>query len=196
MKAQIRTARVRAALAANKELVLLYWQIGKDILTRQQEEGWGTRVIDRLSQDLRTEFPEMRGLSPRNLKYMKTFAESWPNFPIVQQPAAQLPWTHNCVLLDKVKVPSERLWYAEQTIQNGWSRNVLVMQIESGLHRRQGKAVSNFHATLPSPDSDLAQQLIKDPYTFDFLTISQDARERDLENGLLLHLRDFLLELR
>jgi len=195
VKAPIRTARVRAALAANRELVLLYWQIGKEILTRQRQEGWGTRVIDFLAQDLRVEFPEMRGLSTRNLKYMRSFAEAWPKKSIVQQLAAQLPWTHNCILLDKVKTPPERLWYVEQTIENGWSRNVLVMQIESGLHRRQGSAVTNFRATLPEPDSDLAQQLIKDPYTFDFLTLTKDARERELESGLLVHLRDFLLEL-
>ena len=195
VKAQIRTARVRAALAANRELVLLYWQIGKEILTRQRQEGWGTRVIDFLAQDLRVEFPEMRGLSTRNLKYMRSFAEAWPKKSIVQQLAAQLPWTHNCILLDKVKTPPERLGYVEQTIENGWSRNVLVMQIESGLHRRQGSAVTNFRATLPEPDSDLAQQLIKDPYTFDFLTLTKDARERELESGLLVHLRDFLLEL-
>jgi len=195
VKAQIRTARVRAALAANRELVLLYWQIGKEILTRQRQEGWGARVVDFLAQDLRVEFPEIRGLSTRNLKYMRSFAEAWPKKSIVQQLAAQLPWTHNCVLLDKVKAPTERLWYAQQTIQNGWSRNVLVMQIESGVYRRQGSATTNFRTTLPEPDSDLAQQLIKDPYTFDFLTLAKDARERELESGLLVHLRDFLLEL-
>ena len=195
VKAQIRTARVRAALAANRELVLLYWQIGREILSRQHEEGWGARIIDYLAQDLRAEFPGMRGLSTRNLKYMRSFAEAWPKKSIVQQLAAQLPWFHNCVLLDKVKSSPERLWYAEQTIENGWSRNILVMQIESGLYRRQGSAVTNFRATLPEPDSDLAQQLIKDPYTFDFLTIAKDARERELEGGLLVHLRDFLIEL-
>jgi predicted nuclease of restriction endonuclease-like (RecB) superfamily len=195
VKAQIRTARVRAALAANRELVLLYWQIGKEILTRQRDEGWGTRVIDFLAHDLRAEFPDMRGLSTRNLKYMRSFAEAWPKKSIVQQLAAQLPWFHNCVLLDKVKAPPERLWYAEQTIENGWSRNVLVMQIQSGLYRRQGSATTNFQTTLPQPDSDLAQQLIKDPYTFDFLALAKDARERELESGLLVHLRDFLLEL-
>ena len=195
VKAQIRTARVRAALAANRELVLLYWQIGKEILTRQRQEGWGTKVIDRLARDLHVEFPDMQGLSTRNLKYMRSFAEAWPKKSIVQQLAAQLPWFHNCVLLDKVKAPTERLWYAQQTVENGWSRNVLVMQIESGLYRRQGSATTNFQTTLPQPDSDLAQQLIKDPYTFDFLALAKDARERELESGLLVHLRDFLLEL-
>src|ERR1017187_5564513 len=195
LKSRIRTARVRAALAVNRELVLLYWQIGKEILTRQQQEGWGTKVIERLAIDLRAEFPDMYGLSPRNLKYMRAFAEAWPENPIVQQAAAQLPWFHNCILLDKVKNPEERCWYAQQTIQNGWSRNVLVMQIESGLYRRQGSAIPNFQATLPAPDSDLAQQLVKDPYHFDFLALREGVRERELEGSLLAHLRDFLIEL-
>jgi predicted nuclease of restriction endonuclease-like (RecB) superfamily len=141
LKSQIQTAQVRAALAVNQELVLLYWQIGKEILTRQEVEGWGSKVIERLAKDLHVEFPEMKGLSPRNLKYMRAFAEAWA---IVQQPVAQLPWGHNVRLLDLTKSADERLWYAEQAIRNGWSRNVLVMQIESGLFRRQGKAITNF----------------------------------------------------
>jgi predicted nuclease of restriction endonuclease-like (RecB) superfamily len=145
-----------------------------------------------LAHDLHVEFPDMGGLSPRNLKYMRAFAEAWP---IVQQPVAQLPWGHNVRLLDHVKDSGERLWYAHAAIQNGWSRNVLVMQIESGLYRRQGKAVTNFQTTLPKPLSDLAQQLIKDPYNFDFLTLRSEAQERDLERGLLEHLRQFLIEL-
>ena len=192
LKSQIRTAQVRAAMAVNQELVLLYWGIGKEILSRQSEEGWGTKVIERLAHDLHVEFPDMRGLSPRNLKYMRAFAEAWP---IVQQPVAQLPWGHNVRLLDNVKDSGERLWYAEQPIQNGWSRNVLVLQIESVLYRRQGKALTNFQTTLPKPQSDLAQQLIKDPYNFDFLTLTSEAQERDLERGLLEHLRQFLIEL-
>jgi predicted nuclease of restriction endonuclease-like (RecB) superfamily len=195
LKNQIRTAQVRAAVAVNQELVLLYWGIGNEILTRQKEEGWGTQVIERLAKDLRSEFPDINGFSLRNLKYMRAFAEAWPEEAIVQQAAAQLPWFHNCVLLDKVKDPTERLWYISQAIQNGWSRNVLVMQIESGLYRRQGKAITNFQATLPRPQSDLAQQLIKDPYNFDFLTLAAAAQERDLERGLLEHLRQFLIEL-
>jgi predicted nuclease of restriction endonuclease-like (RecB) superfamily len=193
VKSQIRTAQIRAAVAVNQELVQLYWGIGKEILARQSEEGWGSKVIERLAKDLHVEFPEMRGLSPRNLKYMRAFAGAWP---IVQQPVAQLPWGHNIRLLDLVKNCDERLWYAEQTVANGWSRNVLVMQIESGLYRRQGKALTNFEATLPAPQSDLAQQLIKDPYNFDFLTLATEAQERHLEQGLLAHLRQFLIELR
>ena len=195
LKNRIRTAQVRAALAVNRELVLLYWGIGTEILTRQQHEGWGTKVIDQLAKDLRNTFPDARGFSPRNLKYMRALAEAWPEESIVQQAAAQLPWFHNCVLLDKVKTRPERLWYIQQAIQNGWSRNVLVMQIDSGLYRRQGKALTNFQATLPQPQSDLAQQLLKDPYNFDFLTLATEAQERDLEQGLLAHLRQFLIEL-
>ena len=137
----------------------------------------------------------MKGLSPRNLKYMWAFADAWPEEAIVQQLAAQIPWFHNCVLIDKVKGAPERVWYVEQAIANGWSRNVLVVQIESGLCRRQGKAATNFHRTLPAPQSDLAQQLLKDPYNFDFLTLSTEANERDLERALLDHIRQFLLEL-
>lgn len=195
LKEQIRTAQVRAALAVNNELVMLYWNIGKQILERQASEGWGKTVIPRLSKDLSREFPEMKGLSPRNLGYMKAFAEAWPDQTILQQLAAKLPWFHNCIILDKIKVPEERLWYLQAAIQNGWSRNVLVIQIESGLYARQGKATTNFPATLPAPQSDLAQQLIKDPYNFDFLTLASEAQERDLERGLLAHLRRFLIEL-
>ncbi len=195
LKNRIRTAQVRAALAVNSELVLLYWGIGKENLARQQHEGWGTKVIDLLAKDLRHTFPGTQGFSTRNLNYMRALAEAWPEESIVQQAAAQLPWFHNCVLLDKVKTRPERLWYIQQAIQNGWSRNVLVMQIDSGLYRRQGKALTNFQATLPQPQSDLAQQLLKDPYNFDFLTLATEAQERDLEQGLLAHLRQFLIEL-
>src|SRR5580700_4512737 len=180
LKSQIRTAQVRAAVAVNQELVLLYWGIGNEILTRQKEDGWGTRVIERLAKDLRSEFPDMQGLSPRNLGYMKTFAEAWPDESILQQLAAKLPWFHNCVLIDKVKDPAERTWYIQQAIENGRSRNVLVLHIESGLYHRQGKALTNFERTLPAPQSDLAQQLIKDPYNFDFLTLAEDAHEREI----------------
>jgi predicted nuclease of restriction endonuclease-like (RecB) superfamily len=195
LKQRIRQAQVKAMLAVNRELVLLYWQIGRDIVERQDKDGWGAKIVDRLAKDLHVEFPEVKGFSPRNLKYMRAFAEAWPDGSIVQQVAAQLPWFHNCVLLDKVKNPEERLWYIEQTIANGWSRNVLVMQIESGLYRRQGKAQTNFARTLPAPQSDLATQLLKDPYNFDFLTLSNEAHEKDIEAALVEHIRKFLLEL-
>jgi predicted nuclease of restriction endonuclease-like (RecB) superfamily len=152
-------------------------------------------VIDRLSADLRREFPNMTGLSARNLKYMRRFAEAWTDLQFVQQVAAQIPWFHNCVLMDKVADRTERLWYLQQTIEYGWSQSVLVHQIESGLYRRQGKALTNFAQTLPAPQSDLAQELLKDPYNFDFLTLGQEARERNLHRGLLDHVQNFLLEL-
>ncbi len=195
LKKRIRSAQVKAAIAVNQELILLYWQIGQEILVQQQQKGWGSKVIERLAKDLKREFPTMKGFSTRNLKYMKAFAEAWPDEQIVQQLVAQIPWGHNVRLLELVKNPKERLWYIQQTIENGWSRNVLSLQVESGLFRRQGGAITNFERTLPQPQSDLAQQLIKDPYNFDFLTIGRDAAERELENGLVAHIRDFLLEL-
>jgi predicted nuclease of restriction endonuclease-like (RecB) superfamily len=195
VKARVRAAQIRAALAVNAELVLLYWRIGRDILGRQKKEGWGAQVIARLSADLRSAFPEMAGFSPRNLKYMRAFAEAWPDEKIVQAPLARLTWYHNLALLEKASGRDERLWYASQAIEHGWSRNVLVAQIETQLHTRAGKALTNFKAALPPPQSDLAQQTLKDPYVFDFLTLAPDAQERDLERGLVEHVRDFLLEL-
>jgi predicted nuclease of restriction endonuclease-like (RecB) superfamily len=195
LKERIRTAQVRAALAVNRELVLLYWRSGQDILERQRQSGWGSKVIDRLAADLRSAFPEMSGFSPRNLKYMRAFAEAWPDEDFVQQVAAQLPWFHNCTILDKLKNLAERIWYAQQTIENGWSRNILIHQIESNLFHRKGKAITNFDRTLPAPQSELAQQIIKDPYNFDFLSLGSEAKERDLERGLIAQLQKFLLEL-
>jgi predicted nuclease of restriction endonuclease-like (RecB) superfamily len=195
LKDRIRTAQVMAALAVNRELVLLYWQIGREILERQHQQSWGTKVIDRLAKDLQREFPDMKGFSTRNLKYMRAFAEAYPNPEIVQQVVAQVPWGHNVRLLDQVKNPQERLWYAQMTVEQGWSRNVLVLQIESELYQRQGVAVTNFQRVLLQPQSDLAQQLIKDPYNFDFLSLGQAVQERDLEKALIDHIRNFLLEL-
>lgn len=195
LKARIRSAQVRAALAVNRELVLLYWQIGREILARQREQGWGARVVERLASDLRREFPEMTGLSRTNLLYMRAFADAYPDEAIVQQAVGQLPWGHNLALLDKLDAPEVRAWYAARALEFGWSRNVLVHQIESRLHERQGSAETNFERTLPAPQSDLARQLVRDPYHFDFLQLGPEARERDLEQALLAHLRAFLLEL-
>ena len=195
LKKRIRSAQVKAALAVNQELITLYWQIGSEILEKQSVEGWGSKVITRLSNDLKKEFPDVRGFSRSNLKYMRAFAEAWPDWEFGQQLAGQIPWFHNCVLIEKVKEPAARKWYIQQTIHNGWSRNVLVTQIDSDLYRRQGDAVTNFERTLPQPQSDLAQQIVKDPYNFDFLTLRKGALERDLEVGLVSHIRDFLLEL-
>ena len=195
LKDRIRTAQIRAALSVNRELVLLYWQIGQEILTRQEHQGWGAKVITQLAKDLQREFPEMKGFSSRNLKYMRAFAEAYPDEAIVQQAAAQIPWFHNCVLLEKVKDLTERQWYVQQTIRYGWSRSVLTYQIETALYRRQGGSVTNFIQTLPSPQSDLAQEIIKDPYRLDFLDLGKEVQERDLETALVRHIRDFLLEL-
>ncbi|WP_408463952.1 PDDEXK nuclease domain-containing protein [Paraburkholderia fungorum] len=195
LKARVLSARQRAALAVSRELVLLYWQIGRDIAQRQQAQGWGAKVIDRLARDLRSAFPDMRGFSPRNLKYMRAFAQAWPDGEFVQQAAAQLPWFHLCTLLDKLTTREEREWYAAKAVEHGWSRNVLVMQIETRVRERQGNAVTNFPERLPSPQSDLARDSLKDPYIFDFLGLGEDAQERDLEHALTRHITRFLLEL-
>jgi predicted nuclease of restriction endonuclease-like (RecB) superfamily len=195
LKHRIQSAQLRASVSVNRELVLLYWSIGREILLRQAQENWGTKVIDRLADDLKRAFPSMKGFSPRNLKYMRALAEAWPDEQFVQQAVAQIPWGHNVRILDYVKDPAQRECYVRATIEHGWSRNVLIHQIESGFHRRSGAAVTNFGRTLPPPQSDLAQQVTKDPYTFDFLMLGDDAHERQLERGLLEHLRNFLLEL-
>ena len=195
LKRRILQAQVRAVISVNRELVLLYWQIGRDILNRQQQRGWGAKVIDNIAGDLQKAFPEMKGFSPRNLKYMRSFAEAYPDEQFVQQVVAQIPWGHNLRILDAVKVPVEREWYIRQTIEQGWSRNMLVHQIESALYRRQGKADTNFSRTLPNPQSELAQQLLKDPYNFDFISLGREAQERELEKALIDRIRDFLLEL-
>ena len=195
LKDQIRHRQIKAAVAVNKELNLLYWRIGRDILERQQRQGWGKAVVERLSADLQRAFPDMRGFSSRNLKYMRAFAQAWPDEEIVQQLVAQIPWGHNLRLLERLESRELREWYARKTLENGWSRAILEHQLEGELHARLGQAQTNFDLTLPAPQSDLARDLLKDPYNFDFLTLGEDARERDLERGLLEHLRDFLLEL-
>lgn len=195
LKSRIHSAQQHATLAVNRELVLLYWQIGRDILTRQSVQGWGAKVIERLAHDLRVAFPDMKGFSPRNLKYMRAFAQAWPEAEFVQQAAAQLPWFHLCTLLDKLKTREERDWYLAQTVKHNWSRNILGMQIETRLLERSGKAVTNFEFSLPKPQSDLARQSLKDPYRFDFLGLTDKAQEREIENALVKHVTEFLLEL-
>ena len=195
LKTRVHAAQQRATLAVNRELVLLYWQIGRDVLARQAEQGWGAKVIDRLARDLRAAFPEMKGFSPRNLKYMRAFADAWPDAEFVQAALAQLPWYHQLALLDKLPSAEARRWYAAKAIEHNWSRNVLVMQIETRLLERTGQAVTNFPATLPAPQSDLAQESIKDPYRFDFLGLTEDAQEREIEHALVRHVTEFLLEL-
>lgn len=195
LKERIQQARVRAGLAVNRELIMLYWQIGRDILDRQTALGWGAKVIEQLAKDLRISFPDMAGFSPRNLKYMRAFAQAYPDFEFVQQVVAQIPWGHNVRILDYVKDHIERCWYVEQTIQNGWSRDVLLMQIDSGLYKRQGKALTNFEKTLPDLQSDLANQILKDPYSFDFLGLGKGSNERDIQKSLVTQIQKFLLEL-
>lgn len=195
IKAAVASARVRARVAVNAELIGLYWQVGSLIAARQREEGWGSKVIGRLADDLRAELPDMRGFSARNLQYMRTFAEAFDDPAITQQPVAQLPWGHVTVLLDKLDTDEDRVWYAAQAVAHGWSRAVLVEQISSGLRGRIGAAPSNFPARLPAVDSDLAQELVRDPYHLGFLGLAAEARERDLELALMEHLQKFLVEL-
>ena len=197
IKERIASAQVQAAFTLSRELVGLYWQIGHEILARQAQHGWGAKVIDRLAADLKKSFPAVEGFSPRNLKYMRAFAESFPDPAIVQKLLhnSPLPWWHYVRIMEKVQNPDERLWYIRAAHEYGWSGSALVHQIETKLFERQGKAVTNFARTLPPPQSDLAQQILKDPYNFDFLTLSDDAHERHLERGLLAHVRQFLLEM-
>jgi predicted nuclease of restriction endonuclease-like (RecB) superfamily len=176
-------------------MIKLYWEIGRGILEKQEQEGWGAKIIDRLSADLKKEFPEMKGFSPRNLKYMRKFAEAWTDFEIVQEALAQITWYHNIALLEKLKNNKERLWYAAMAYENGWSRNILAFQIESELHNRKGKILNNFALTLPPEDSDMAKQIFKDPYLFDFLGTDEPRRESELEQKLIEHLQKFLIEL-
>jgi predicted nuclease of restriction endonuclease-like (RecB) superfamily len=195
LKSRIHSAQQRATLAVNRELVLLYWQIGCDILARQAQQGWGAKVIERLAHDLHTAFPHMKGFSLRNLKYMRAFAEAWPETEFVQAVLAQLPWYHQLALLDKLRTVDERRWYAAKAIEHNWSRNILVMQIEVNAYGRSGKALTNFAEHLPAPDSDLARESIKDPYRFDFLGLTDEAEEREIETALVDHISRFLLEL-
>jgi predicted nuclease of restriction endonuclease-like (RecB) superfamily len=237
LKEKIRVARLKASFTVNTQLLQLYWEIGTTILQRQKQEGWGTNVIGRLASDLRSEFPDMKGLSQRNLVYMQTFAAAYPHFPFLQaqlvisdnsitqpvvaqlkkgkekkdfpqmgllkfpgnvitQPVvAQLPWTHHTIILDKLQTWNERMFYVYKAIQNGWSKSVLAWQIDSKLHLRQGKAITNFKQTLPKDQSGLATEMLKNPYLFDFMGISEEVQERELEKALIQHIKKFLLEL-
>jgi predicted nuclease of restriction endonuclease-like (RecB) superfamily len=208
IKTRIRQAQIRATVAVTRELIHLYWDIGREIVQRQDREGWGKAVVHCLADDLQREFPGMGGFSSQNIWYMRAFYLAWTKETVkLQQPVgvldgkdipqvvAQIPWGHNLQLIAKLKDPRQRLWYAQKVIQHGWSRAVLVHQIELDLYGREGKAINNFSETLPPVQSDLAQQILKDPYVFDFLTLTDDSRERELHDGLLEHLRDFMLEL-
>lgn len=216
IKQRVRHAQTRAVMAVNAELIQLYWEIGALIDARQQQEGWGTGVIPALARDLLNELPEEKGFSERNIKRMLAFYREYPHLQFVPQPVAQtganlevtqpvalfpaellcaLPWGHHAELMAKVKDLPTRHWYMQAAIEHGWSRNILLMQIESVAHKRFGNAVTNFTRLLPSPESDLAQQTLKDPYLFDFLTLQAGFHERELETGLIAHLEKFLLEL-
>lgn len=191
----VQEGRQRAVVAVNQELVATYWQVGREIVARMEFEGWGARVVDRLAADLRERFPDAKGFSPRNLRYMRTFAEAWPEWAMLQRSVATLPWRHQIALLEKLDSSDLRLWYAQAAVEQGWSRDVLVHQIDTQLHQRAGQAVTNFARTLPPADSDLAQQATRDPYLFDFVGIADMRREHDLENALTVHVEKFLLEL-
>jgi len=195
IKQRIQKERLRVVLSANSAMVMLYWDIGRFILDRQDRSGWGAKVIDRLASDLAKAFPEMRGFSPRNLKYMRAFSAAWKDRSKVQQLAARIPWFHNCLLLDRLDNPDERIWYVHKTIENGWSRHILNLQIKTQAFRRVGKALTNFTKTLPPARSDLAAQVFKDPYLFDFLGTADPRRENEVEQALVDHVRQFLLEL-
>jgi predicted nuclease of restriction endonuclease-like (RecB) superfamily len=195
LKQRIQSAQQRASLSVNRELVLLYWQIGRDILERQKVQGWGVKVIDQLAHDLTAAFPDMKGFSRRNLLYMRSFAEQWPELEFVQRAVAQIPWGHNILIITKCTSVAEASFYISQTQEQGWSRDVLALQLKSDLYARAGKAVTNFSRTLPSPQSDLAQQTLKDPYTFDFMAMTGPFNERDVERQLTQHITQFLLEL-
>lgn len=223
LKTKIRSTQIRAALAASRKLILFYWELGGDLSLKLEETNRGAKVIDQLAKDLRSEFPDMQGFSRRNLYYTKKFYEIFSSFPddmqivprsgaqieseivprsgaqkipaIVQHVGGQLPWSHIKILLDKVSDFKEALFYISQTIENGWSRDVLALQIKSDLFARQGSAISNFKETLSALQSDLAQQTIKDPYSFDFLSMTKPYNERDIENQLVEHITKFLLEL-
>lgn len=202
IKTRIQESQLKAALTVNQELIKLYWWIGREICARQASEKWGSHVIEKLCKDLQMSFPGLKGFSRSNVFYMRAFYNA---YEIVQKASGQLdlppyfclniPWWHNIVLVEKVKNSVEREWYARQTVENGWSRNILEMWIDSNLYHRQGKAPNNFQKALPFIQSDLADQILKDPYSFDFLTVTQEAQEKEIEEGLMIHLQKFLLEL-
>lgn len=194
IKSEITSAQYRAAVHVNADMLLLYYDIGCVI---NEHKTWGNKFIDNLASDIRMEFPESKGYSVRNLKYMAKFAEAYSNREFVQQVVAQIPWGHNVVLLDKVPDTKERGWYIKKSAENGWSRNVLVHQIESGLYQRQVLVdkVSNFESRLPSPQSELAVQTMKDPYVFDFIPFREEMLERDIEQALVRDVTKLLLEL-
>lgn len=194
IKNRIQAARYKATVEVNRELILLYHSIGKTI---NEHKAWGNKFIDNLSKDIALAYPGAKGYSVRNLKYMAKFAAEFTDIEFVQTVSAQIPWSHNVAIMDKVKDPNQRIWYINKTIQLGWSHSVLIHQIESKLYERQAIAhkVENFNSHLPAPQSELAVQTMKDPYVFDFIPLKEDIIERDIENALVKDITSFLLEL-
>ncbi len=202
VKNRIQQSQIKAAISVNQELIKLHWWIGSEIVKKQEAEGWKAQVIDRLCKDIQSEFPGLKGFSRSNVFYMRMFYTSYAR---IQQAAGflepppdfclNIPWWHNVILIEKVKKSTEREWYAKKVIEHGWSRSVLELWIESNLYQKQGKAPNNFQKTLPSPQSDLAEQVLKDPYNLDFITVLNNAREKEIENSLMIHMQKFLLEL-
>jgi predicted nuclease of restriction endonuclease-like (RecB) superfamily len=195
LKKRFRQVQLKAAVKINNELLNFYWELGKEITQKQKETKWGDKFLESLSKDLMAEFPDVKGFSLRNLKYIRQWYLFWENGQQAVALITQIPWGHNLVIISKCKNTKEALFYVQKTIENGWSRAVLTHQIESGLYKRTGKAITNFDITLPKPQSDLARETIKDPYCFDFLTLREDYTEKELEDNLLTHLTNFLLEL-
>lgn len=196
IKQRIQSAQIKAAVSVNQELIRLYWDMAERIAQVQRSSTWGDGFLGQMSRDLLVEFPDMKGFSKRNLELMRQWRRFWAvDSEIAKQLVAQIPWGHNLVIISKTKDQQEALFYVQKTIQNNWSRSVLTHQIESGLHQREGRAITNFQATLPAPHSDLALQTIKDPYNFDFLTLREKYDERELENALIEQVTRFLLEL-
>lgn len=203
LKKQIRESQVRAVTAANKELIHLYWQIGKTIVEKQEASGWGTKIIEKLAKDIQNAFPGIEGFSRTNIFRMRAFYLAYQNTPPAgrqfqdnpPEVLSSIPWRHNSVLVEKLKKYEERMWYAQKTIEHGWSRSILEIMIENSLHAREGRAITNFKSVLPPPQSDLAQQATKDPYLFDFISLSDDVIEKDIENQLTEHIQKFLMEL-
>ena len=200
LNSKIRSTQIKGAIAVNRELIKLYWDIGEDIVEKQEREEWGSKVLEKVSKDIQKEFPGVEGFSRTNLFRMKAFYTAYAKVPQVvgqleQLPIFSIPWGHNIILLESLKQTEERLWYASKAIEHGWSRSMLTIWIENNLYRREGKAITNFEAALPAPQSDLAQQSLRDPYIFDFLTLHKDHLEKELEEGLVKHIQKFLIEL-
>jgi predicted nuclease of restriction endonuclease-like (RecB) superfamily len=200
LKAKIRSAQIKAVVSVNSELIKLYWEIGKEIIEKKEQGGWGSKVLEKLAKELQNEFPGIEGFSRRNMFRMKAFYLAYEKVPQAVAPLGALPifsipWGHNAIILEKIKNTAERLWYASKTIEHGWSRSMLTIWIENDLYHREGKAITNFKAALSATQSDLAQQSLKDPYVFDFLTLHKDHLEKELEDGLVSHIQKFLIEL-